>query len=129
MAMRISFVMINNHDLVSLIENRLDSVSAEYQSVDNKVEIYRLDGDLIILEINQNMFSILYKESKYDFGSWQDVHINKIFESLKWVNKNNIKFPKTIYWYEIKKENGEIINVENYIENEIQSIDEKESYI
>ena len=65
--MRISFVMLNNHDIISLIENRLDSVSAEYQSVDNKIEIYRLDGDLIILEINQNMFSILCKENKYDF--------------------------------------------------------------
>ena len=65
--MRISFVMLNNHDIISLIENRLDSVSAEYQSVDNKIEIYRLDGDLIILEINQNIFSILYKENKYDF--------------------------------------------------------------
>ena len=59
--------MLNNHDIISLIENRLDSVSAEYQSVDNKIEIYRLDGDLIIIEINQNMFSILYKENKYDF--------------------------------------------------------------
>ncbi len=63
--MRISFVMLNNHDIISLIENRLDSVSAEYQSVDNKIEIYRLDGDLIILEIDQKMFSILYKENKY----------------------------------------------------------------
>ena len=59
--------MLNNHDIISLIENRLDSVTAEYQSVDNKIEIYRLDGDLIILEINQNIFSILYKENKYDF--------------------------------------------------------------
>ena len=65
--MRVSFVILNNHDIISLIENRLDSVSAEYQSVDNKIEIYRLDGDLIILEINQNIFSILYKENKYDF--------------------------------------------------------------
>ena len=65
--MRISFVMLNNHDIISLIENRLDSVSAEYQSVDDKIEIYRLDGDLIILEINQSIFSILYKENKYDF--------------------------------------------------------------
>ena len=65
--MRISFVMLNNHDIISLIENRLDSVGVEYQSVDNKIEIYRLDGDLIILEINQNMFSILYKENKYEF--------------------------------------------------------------
>ena len=65
--MRVSFVMLNDHDIISLIENRLDSVSAEYQSVDNKIEIYRLDGDLIILEINQNIFSILYKENKHDF--------------------------------------------------------------
>ena len=65
--MRISFVMLNNHDIISLIENRLDSVSAEYQSVDNKIEIYRLDGDLIILEISEIMFSISYKENKYNF--------------------------------------------------------------
>ena len=79
--MRISFVMSNNHDIVSLIENRLDSVSAEYQSVDNKVEIYRLDGDLIILEINQNMFSILYKENKYDFKE-SDQFFNKLEELI-----------------------------------------------
>ena len=75
--MRISFVMLNNHDIISLIENRLDSVSAEYQSLDNKIEIYRLDGDLIILEINQNIFSILYKENKYDFTE-SDLFFNKL---------------------------------------------------
>ena len=53
--MQISFVMLNNHDIISLIENRLDSVSAEYLSVDNKIEIYKLNGDLIVLEINQNI--------------------------------------------------------------------------
>lgn len=79
--MQISFVMLNNHDIISLIENRLDSVSAEYQSVDNKIEIYRLDGDLIILEINQNMFSILYKENKYDFKE-SDQFFNKLEELI-----------------------------------------------
>ena len=79
--MRISFVMLNNHDIISLIENRLDSVSAEYQSVDDKIEIYRLDGDLIILEINQNMFSILYKENKYDFRE-SDQFFNKLEELI-----------------------------------------------
>ena len=74
--MRISFVMLNNHDIISLIENRLDSVSAEYQSVDNKIEIYRLDGDLIILEINQDMFSILYRQNKYDSKNQIDFLIN-----------------------------------------------------
>ena len=54
--------MLNKHDIISLIENRLDSVSAEYQSVDNRIEIYRLDGDLIILEINQDIFSIFIKK-------------------------------------------------------------------
>ena len=73
--------MINNHDIISLIENRLDSVSAEYQSVDNKIEIYRLDGDLIILEINQNIFSILYKENKYDFKE-SDQFFNKLEELI-----------------------------------------------
>ena len=79
--MRISFVMLNNHDIVSLIENRLDSVSAEYQSFDNKIEIYKLDGDLIILEINQNIFSILYKKDKYDFKE-SDQFFNKLDELI-----------------------------------------------
>ena len=79
--MQISFVMLNNHDIISLIENRLDSVSAEYQSVDNKIEIYRLDGDLIILEINQNIFSILYKTNKYDFKE-SDQFFNKLDELI-----------------------------------------------
>ena len=79
--MRISFVMLNNHDIISLIESRLDSVSAEYQSVDNKIEIYRLDGDLIILEINQSIFSILYKENKYDFKEY-DQFFNKLDELI-----------------------------------------------
>ena len=73
--------MLNNHDIISLIENRLDSVSAEYQSVDNKIEIYGLDGDLIILEINQNMFSISYKENKYDFKEL-DQFFNKLEELI-----------------------------------------------
>ena len=73
--------MLNNHDIISLIENRLDSVSAEYQSVDNKIEIYRLDGDLIILEIDQNIFSILYKENKYDFREY-DQFFNKLDELI-----------------------------------------------
>ena len=79
--MRISFVMLNNHDIISLIENRLDSVSAEYQSVDNRIEIYRLDGDLIILEINQDIFSILYKENKYDFKE-SDQFFSKLDELI-----------------------------------------------
>ena len=79
--MQISFVMLNNHDIISLIENRLDSVSAEYQSVDNKIEIYGLDGDLITLEINQNMFSILYRENKYDFKE-SDQFFNKLEELI-----------------------------------------------
>ena len=79
--MRISFVMLNNHDIVGLIENRLDSLNVEYQSVDNKIEIYRLDGDLIILEIHQNIFSILYKENKYDFKEL-DQFFNKLDELI-----------------------------------------------
>ena len=73
--------MSNNHDIVSLIENRLDSMSAEYQSVDNKIEIYRLDGDLIILEINQDIVSILYKENKYEFKE-SDQFFNKLDELI-----------------------------------------------
>ena len=73
--------MLNNHDIISLIENRLDSVSAEYQSVHNKIEIYRLDGNLIILEINQNIFSILYKKNRYDFKE-SDQFFNKLDELI-----------------------------------------------
>ena len=73
--------MLNNHDIISLIESPLDSVSAEYQSLDNKIEIYRLDGDLIILEINQSIFSILYKENKYDFKE-SDQFFNKLEELI-----------------------------------------------
>ena len=73
--------MLNKHDIISLIENRLDSVSAEYQSVDNRIEIYRLDGDLIILEINQDIFSILYKENKYEFKE-SDQFFNKLEELI-----------------------------------------------
>ena len=79
--MRISFVMLNNHDIISLIENRLDSVSAEYQSVDNKIEIYGLNGDLIILEIKKNFFSILYRENKYNFKE-SDQFFNKLDELI-----------------------------------------------
>ena len=79
--MQISFVMLNNHEIISLIENRLDSVSAEYQSVDNKIEIYRLDGDLIILEINQDIFSILYKENKYEYKE-SDQFFDKLEELI-----------------------------------------------
>ena len=73
--------MLNNHDIISLIESRLDSVSAEYQSFDNKIEIYRLNGDLVILEINQNIFSILHKENKYDFKE-SDQFFNKLEELI-----------------------------------------------
>ena len=76
-----NFVMLNNHEIISLIENRLDSVSAEYQSVDNRIEIYRLDGDLIILEINQDIFSILYKENKYEFKE-SDQFFSKLDELI-----------------------------------------------
>ena len=79
--MLINFVMLNNHEIISLIENHLDSVSAEYQSVDNKIEIYRLDGDLITIEINQNIFSILYKTNKYDFEE-SDQFFNKLDELI-----------------------------------------------
>ena len=79
--MRQSFAMLKNHDIISLIENRLDSLNVEYQSVDNKIEIYRLDGDLIILEINQNIYSILYKTNKYDFKE-SDQFFNKLDELI-----------------------------------------------
>ena len=73
--------MLNNHDVISLIENHLDSVSAEYQSVDNKIEIYKLNGDLIVLEINQNIFSISYKTNKYVFEE-SDQFFDKLDELI-----------------------------------------------
>ena len=92
--MRISFVMLNNHDIISLIENRLDSVSAEYQSVDNKIEIYGLDGDLMILEINQNMFSI------FDFHVFA---ANQLKQALhKQIITNMLKIPDHYLYHSCK---------------------------
>ena len=30
------------------------------------------------------------EQNKYDFGSWHEYDSSKIFDSLKWVNNNNI---------------------------------------
>ncbi len=59
--------MLNNHDVICLIENYLDNVGVEYQSVENKIEIYQLQKEIIVANIDQNIFSISHNENKYDF--------------------------------------------------------------
>ena len=75
--MQISSVMLNNHDVISLIESYLDSANAEYQSLYNKIEIYQLDGELIIIDIDKNIISISHKKNKYNFKQ-----INQLFNKL-----------------------------------------------
>ena len=75
--MQKNYAMLNNHDLVSLIENHLEKVDVEYQSFNNRIEIYHLDRGLIIVEINQNSFSILFNKNNHEFKK-----INEFFKKL-----------------------------------------------
>ena len=75
------------------------------------------------------------EQNKYDFGSWHEYNSSKIFDSLKWVNNNNIAYSKTFYWLEIKDEEGAAINVEYYLDSKEKEYqkkierDENEKYI
>ena len=75
--MQKNYVMLNNHDLISLVENYLEKVNVEYQCLHNRIEIYHLDRGLIVAEINQNSFSILYKRNKHEFEN-----IHEFFRKL-----------------------------------------------
>ena len=81
MVTQISCVMLNDHDVISLIENYLDKTKAEYQSFHNRIEIYQFDRELIVIEIDQNSFSISYDEYKYKFDSIDQL-FNKLNELL-----------------------------------------------
>ena len=72
-----SYVMLNNHDLICLVENHLEKVNVEYQSLHNRIEIYHLDRGLIVVEINQGTFSISHNKSNHDFEK-----INEFFKKL-----------------------------------------------
>ena len=65
--MQKNYVMLNNHDLISLVENYLEKVNVEYQCLHNRIEIYNLDRGLIVAEINENSFSILINKNKHEF--------------------------------------------------------------
>ena len=75
--MQKNYAMLNNHDLVSLIENHLEKVNVEYQSLHNRIEIYHLDRGLIVVEINQNSFSISFNKKNHEFKK-----INEFFMKL-----------------------------------------------
>ena len=51
MVTQTSCVMLNDHDVISLIENYLDKTKVEYQSFHNRIEIYQFDRELIVIEI------------------------------------------------------------------------------
>ena len=75
--MQKNYVMLNNHDLISLVENYLEKVNVEYQCLNNRIEIYHLDRGLIVAEINQNSFSILYNKNNHEFKE-----IDEFFKKL-----------------------------------------------
>ena len=75
--MQKNYVMYNNHDLISLVENYLQKVNVEYQCLHNRIEIYPLDRGLIVAEINQNSFSILYNKNNHEFEK-----IDEFFKKL-----------------------------------------------
>ena len=79
--MQISSVMLNNHDVVSLIEGYLDTANIEYQSLYNKIEIYQLDRELIIIDINANILSISHKKNTYNFKQIDEL-FNKLDELI-----------------------------------------------
>jgi len=79
--MQKNYVMLNNHDLISLIENHLEKINIEYQSLHNRVEIYHLDRGLIVVEINQNSFSISYNKNNHEFEKI-DLFFKKLDELL-----------------------------------------------
>ena len=72
-----NYVMLNNHDLISLVENYLEKINVEYQCLYNRIEIYHLDRGLIVVEINQNSFSILYNKNNHEFEK-----IDEFFKKL-----------------------------------------------
>lgn len=79
--MQENYVMLNNHDLVSLVENHLEKVNVEYQSLHNRIEIYHLDRGLIVVKVDQNSFSISYNKNNYVFEKI-DEFFNKLDELL-----------------------------------------------
>ena len=79
--MQENYAMLNNHDLVSLVENHLEKVNVEYQSLHNRIEIYHLDRGLIVVKVDQNSFSISYNKNNYVFEKI-DEFFNKLDELL-----------------------------------------------
>ena len=73
--------MLNNHDLtISLVENHLEKVNVEYQSLHNRIEIIT-DRGLIVVKVDQNSFSISYNKNNYVFEKI-DEFFNKLNELL-----------------------------------------------
>ena len=79
--MKKNYVMLNNHDLISLIENYLEKINVEYQSLHNRIEIYHIDRGLIVVEITQNSFYISHNKNNHEFEKI-DVFFKKLDELL-----------------------------------------------
>ena len=68
---------MSNH--INLIEDYLDINHVEYQSIENNIEIYPLENDLILIDINKVRILIKTQEQEYFF---YDVN-NDFFEQLE----------------------------------------------
>ena len=71
--------MNNVHDSISLIEQYLDVNNAEYQVHGNKIEIYPLDKNVIIIKFNDNQIEIISQAKRHGF----DKINNNFFSELQ----------------------------------------------
>tara|TARA_Y100000768_G_C23973577_1_gene681833 strand:+ start:605 stop:838 length:234 start_codon:yes stop_codon:yes gene_type:complete len=59
--------MNNYDDSLTLIENYLDSFNHEYQAHDNRIEIYSINKNVIIINIKKNQIMVSSDKGQYKF--------------------------------------------------------------
>tara|TARA_B100000886_G_C20162114_1_gene382489 strand:+ start:119 stop:349 length:231 start_codon:yes stop_codon:yes gene_type:complete len=64
--------MNNYDDYFTLIENYLDSQNHEYQSHDNQIEIYSINKNIIIININNKKLVITSDQGQDSFSKIDD---------------------------------------------------------
>tara|TARA_B100001057_G_scaffold24339_1_gene22475 strand:- start:245 stop:475 length:231 start_codon:yes stop_codon:yes gene_type:complete len=64
--------MNNYDDYFTLIENYLDSQNHEYQSHDNQIEIYSINKNIIIININNKKLAITSDQGQDSFSKIDD---------------------------------------------------------
>tara|TARA_B100001113_G_scaffold185251_1_gene151825 strand:+ start:227 stop:460 length:234 start_codon:yes stop_codon:yes gene_type:complete len=70
---------MNNYDNhLTLIENYLDLNSHEYQSFDNQIEIYPINKNIIIINIEENEIIITSDKGQYKFLEISKSFFNKL---------------------------------------------------